>query len=96
MQIEWRTVQFFLEDDLVCEVEVDSLERKKVRCNCPVFRKDGKCKHSKHVRLKMAEHDGHYPISVTSEGSLEMAQAAMSSAEEFREFLIHFAKTEVI
>jgi hypothetical protein len=44
----------------------------------------------------MAEHDGHYPISVTSEGSLEMAQAAMSSAEEFREFLIHFAKTEVI
>lgn len=97
MKLEWRTVQFFLDEDLVCEVEIDSIERKKVRCTCPAFQRDAKCKHSRHVKREMDQRaDGNYPIQITMPPNPEEIDLQSATAEEFRNFIIKYAKPEVI
>jgi hypothetical protein len=96
MDIDWRTVQLFLGDDGVCEVEVDSENSTKVRCSCKAFSKSARCKHSKFVRAKLLDNDGHYAIQIPVDISDEEAFIAMSSNESFREFILKYGKVEVI
>lgn len=91
---DWRTVQLFLGENGVCEVEVDSNKPSNIRCNC----KEGstRCAHVKHVRKIMDENDGHYTISVPAEIDEMEALVAMSSAEDFRKFIVKYGKVEVL
>lgn len=92
MTEDWRTVQLFLGDNGVCEVEVDSNKPSNIRCNCGTSR----CAHVKHVRKIMDENEGHYTISVPAEIDEMEALVAMSSAEEFRNFIVKYGKVEVL
>lgn len=96
MDIKWRTVQLFLEEYGVCEVEVDQENNQKARCTCPGFNRTGRCKHVKHVRDMMNANDGHYSIHIPVEVEEEEAINAFADASKFRDFIIKYGKVEVI
>jgi hypothetical protein len=96
MDIAWRTVQLFLEDYGVVEVEVDQENHNKARCTCQGFQRLAKCKHIKFVKDAMEENDGHYSIQIPVDVDENIAIAAMKSAESFRDFVIKYGKVEVI
>jgi hypothetical protein len=97
MKSSWRTVQLFISSQGagVFEVEVDT-DTKDVRCNCPVFAKNSFCKHTSFVSNKMRFNNGHYSILVPTEISEEIAVNASEDAEKFRDFVVKYAKVEVI
>ena len=96
MDIDWRTVQLFLGDEGVSEVQIDSENSTKVRCSCNAFSKSARCKHARFVKNQIGNNDGHYSIHVPLDISDEYAFTAMSSADAFREFIIKYGKVEVI
>lgn len=96
MAAEWRTVQLFLGDNGVCEVEVDSNDPKKIRCNCKGEFAASRCAHVKHVREIMTENNGHYTISIPSEIDEDEAIVAMTDPNLFRDFIIKYGKVEVL
>ncbi|CAB4123902.1 hypothetical protein UFOVP45_54 [uncultured Caudovirales phage] len=96
MDIDWRTVQLFLEDDGVCEVEVDADNHDTIRCTCKSYKSSSKCKHSKYVRKSMEENNGAYSIRINNDVPEDEALQAMSNSVTFRDFVIKYAKVEVI
>ena len=88
----WRTVQMFIEEAGVFEVEVDSDNKNKVRCSCPAYSNSSRCKHTKYVKSAMDQNDGHYTIQVPVDVDDDAAANAMDSAEAFRDFIIKYAK----
>lgn len=96
MKSSWRTVQMFVEESGVFEVEVDSESKNKVRCTCGPFKNSSRCKHSKFVKAAMDDNNGHYTIQVPVEIDDIEAMVAMESAEAFREFIIKYAKVETL
>jgi hypothetical protein len=96
MDMNWRTVQFFLSDDGVAEVMVETEDSKKVKCTCAEFSKSAKCKHSRAVRNSMMLNNGHFKIQIPDGIPDEVVFEAMESAETFREFILMYGKIEVI
>lgn len=96
MDIKWRTVQFFMSLEGIAEVEVDADNPQKVRCSCSNFGNSGRCKHSKFIKKQMDENDGHYNIQIPANVSDEEAIAAMGDTAAFRNFIMKYAKVEVI
>jgi hypothetical protein len=96
MEIDWRTVQLFLDDSGVSEVEIDAEDSTNVRCSCKSFFKSSRCKHIKYVRNEIESNDGNYAIKVPVDIDDDEALEAMSSSETFREFIIKYGKVEVI
>jgi len=96
MDITWRTVQLFLEDYGVVEVEVDHENPNKMRCTCPSFDRFARCKHTNHVRVSMKGNDGHYSIQIPVKVDEQEAVAAMENSAAFRAFIVKYAKVEVI
>jgi hypothetical protein len=93
----WRTVQLFISAQAagVFEVEVDT-DTKNTRCNCPVWRKTLMCKHANFVKDKMRMNRGHYSILVPNEVPEELAVSASDDAAKFRDFIVRYAKVEVL
>jgi non-canonical (house-cleaning) NTP pyrophosphatase len=97
MDISWHTVQLFLDPDGVCEVEVASENKNKVRCTCQAFARIARCKHVNYVKHKMATNDGHYSIQIPVNVDETIAVKEMNKGPEaFREFVIKYGKVEVI
>jgi hypothetical protein len=48
------------------------------------------------VTARMAENDGHYAILVPDDVPEEIADKANESAESFREFVLKYARVEVL
>jgi len=96
MSSAWRTVQQFISAQGmgIFEVEVET-DTKETRCTCPVFLKKDSCKHIQFVNEKI-KLTGHYSILVPNEIPEEMALEANSDAAKFREFVIKYAKIEVL
>lgn len=92
----WRTVQQFIsaQGAGVFEVELDT-ETKETRCNCPVWGKKATCKHVSFVNHKI-QTKGHYSITVPIEIPEELAIEANETPETFREFVVNYAKVEVL
>jgi hypothetical protein len=92
----WRTVQQFIsaQGAGIFEVEVET-DTKDVRCTCPVFSKKGSCKHIQFVNDKI-KYTGHYSIMVPNEVPEEMAVEASTDPAKFREFVVKYAKIEVL
>jgi hypothetical protein len=97
MASSWRTVQLFLSANAagVFEVEVDT-DSKDTRCNCPVWKKSLSCKHVSFVKLRMRQNQGHYSITVPTEVPEEVALEASDDPKKFREFVVKYAKVEVL
>lgn len=93
---DWKTVQLFLDEAGVSEVQIDSLNPYSVRCNCRGTKPSTKCAHVKHVKKVMGENDGHYTIHIPVEVDEDIADLAMSDNDAFRDFIIRYAKVEVI
>jgi len=96
MEIDWRTVQLFLDDSGVSEVEIDAEDSRNVKCTCKAFYKSSRCKHTKYVRNEIENNDGNYAIKVPVDIDDDEALEAMASSETFREFIIKYGKVEVI
>lgn len=96
MDIDWRTIQMFIGEDGVAEVELDAENSSKIRCSCKSFYKSARCKHTKFVKSHMQENDGHYAIQVPVDISDEEALDAMSSSDTFRKFILKYGKVEVL
>lgn len=97
MENLWRTVQLFISSQAagVFEVEVDT-ESKKVRCNCPVWKKTSNCKHVMFVLNRMRLNGGNYSIMVPTEVPEELAMEVQDDPKKFREFVVKYAKVEVL
>ncbi len=93
---DWRTVQLFLEENGVFEVQIDSINKTLVRCSCRGAKPQTKCAHAKFVRENMLENDGHYAVHIPVEVDEDEAMEAMDNAESFRNFIIKYGKVEVI
>lgn len=94
--IDWRTVQLFLSEDGVHEVEIDLADNRRIRCTCPKFSKSSKCKHTKFIEDSVEKHNGHYNIQVPKEVDEMEAAYAFDTAETFRDFVLKYAKIEVL
>lgn len=96
MSSPWRTVQQFISEQAlgIFEVEVNT-DTKETRCNCPVWNKKGSCKHTQFVNFRI-RHTGHYSIMIPNEVPEEMAMEANESPKSFRDFIVKYAKIEVI
>ena len=97
MESPWRTVQLFLSSQGagIFEVEVDT-ETKSMRCTCPVWQKLYSCKHTLFVGTKMKMNRGHYSILVPDEVPESVAEEANEDPKKFRDFVVKYAKVEVI
>ena len=96
MSSSWRTVQQFISEQAIGVFDVDvNTETKETRCNCPVWLKRGSCKHVQFVNFRI-KHTGHYSILVPNEISDEMAVEANEDPDKFREFVVKYAKIEVL
>lgn len=97
VQTSWRTIQVFISAQAagVFEVEVDT-DTRKLRCNCPKWKKTYSCKHVRFVNERMLMNDGHYSILIPEEVPEELAMYASDTAEKFREFVVKYAKIEVL
>ena len=97
VQTSWRTIQLFISAQAagIFEVEVDT-DTKKLRCNCPKWKKTFNCKHVRFVDDRMHYNDGHYSILIPEEIPEELALNASDTAEKFREFVVKYAKIEVL
>lgn len=96
MSSPWRTIQQFISEQAVgiFEVEVNT-DTKETRCNCPLYVKRGACKHVQFVNFRI-RNTGHYSILVPNEVPEEMALEASDDPEKFREFVVKYAKIEVL
>ena len=96
MSGEWRTVQLFLDDNGVCEVEVDSNDSFSVRCNCNKGRPTLKCAHVKYVKENMQDNDGNYSITIPVDIDDDQAIDALDDPAVFRAFIIKYGKVLVL
>ena len=96
MSSSWRTVQQFISEQAIGVFDVDvNTETRETRCNCPVWVKRGSCKHTQFVNFRI-KHTGHYSILIPSEVSDELAEEANEDPAKFREFVVKYAKIEVL
>lgn len=93
---DWRTIQIFLEDDGVYELEADSEDYQKMRCSCSFYKSGKRCKHMRHVRRRIEENGGTYAIQIPATVNDEDVIEAMKDRDLFRKFVIDNAKIEVI
>lgn len=95
---EYRTVQIFLSDDGVHDVQVSTEDSEKIRCTCPRFILSKRCAHVKFVKTEMDKNEGHYVIPIDEEDapSEEEVMEAIKDPKTFRDFLIRYAEIEVV
>lgn len=94
--IEWRTVQVFLSETGIDEVELDIEDNRNIRCTCKKFKTFKKCKHTNWVDRQIVEAGGHFSVLVDSEVPMDEAEVAFDTPESFRKFVLKYGKVEVI
>ena len=95
---ELKLIQVFLSQTQtpgpgIYEVSVDGEEV--LHCTCPGYRGRGTCKHTKFVSSRIKNNDGNYPLEISSKATIEEAEKAKESNDNFREFILKFGKIEV-
>lgn len=96
MEIEWRTIQFFIGDEGVSEVSADIMQPSKIRCNCGKFVKSAKCKHVQFIKDQMELSGGMFVLRVPETVSEEEEEAAFESTDNFRNFVIKYGTPEYL
>ena len=93
----WRTIQVFISAGGagVFEVEVDT-DTKDLRCNCPVWSKDGSCKHTRFINQKGKHNRGSYFISIPTEVPEGELEEAFDDPKKFRDLIIKYNTIEVL
>jgi hypothetical protein len=94
-KVDWRTVQVFLSPTGIYEVQLTA-GSDDARCTCPAFILRNSCKHTRFVKKRMEENEGNYAILVPDNVPEELAAEASESAEKFRDFVLKYARVEVL
>ena len=94
--MDWRTVQLFLSDDGIHEVQLDLHDNRNMRCTCKRFKLLRKCKHTAWIEHEIVAAGGHFSIQIDFEVPQEEAEAAFDDAESFRNFVLKYSKVEVL
>jgi hypothetical protein len=79
-KVDWRTVQVFLSPTGIYEVQLTA-GSDDARCTCPAFILRNSC---------------NYAILVPDNVPEELAAEASESAEKFRDFVLKYARVEVL
>lgn len=98
MAVTTKLLQVFLSpaDSPAPNISEVYLEKSgELTCTCPGFKGRATCKHVRLVRERMEDNGGAYPMEVSLRATQEEADAASSSNESFREFVVKFGKVEV-
>jgi hypothetical protein len=61
-----------------------------------VWKKTADCKHTRFVNSKMKVNQGHYSILVPNEIPEDLALNASDDPKKFRDFVVRYAKVEVL
>ncbi len=95
-QTAWRTVQLFLDDYGVSEVEVEQ-ENHDIRCTCKDFAKGRarSCQHTDFVQAEMLDNDGAYPVQLGASAP-DIPWNIMDDASAFRQFIIKYSIVKVL
>ena len=96
VNMDWRTIQLFLSDDGVHEVEIVVDDYRKMRCTCSYYKTGKRCKHIRHIRAQIDKNGGDYSIKIPEYLSDDELHEALLSPESFRELLIHHSHIEVL
>jgi hypothetical protein len=98
MEIEWRTVQFFLDEEefIIAEVAVDAMNSRKTRCSCLKFKKTARCKHAKFVQEKISDSGGVFNLRIPAGVDDEAAMDALNDTDLFRELVLKYGKIEIL
>jgi hypothetical protein len=98
MKDNWRIAQIFLDARVprVYEVEINQEPAKNLRCSCPQFKDNNRCMHTKYVQDKIVKNNGHYPIKIADNVDESIVMEAFEDKDEFRKFVIKYAKIEVM
>ena len=94
MAVEWRTIQFFLDEDGVQEVQLQYHNPNELRCTCGS--RANKCKHVSYVRSMFKKNDFVFDLEVPADEDEDILAEALASAELFREMIIKYGKVAVI
>jgi hypothetical protein len=93
---DWRTLQFFISENGVHEVEGDLDNAKQIRCNCFKFSKRRSCVHVKHVKRMIKESNGNFTIITGKNVTDEDVSNAFSDKEVFRNLILKYSPIESI
>ena len=96
---QWRTLQMFLSEDGVHEVEADVDDYAKMKCTCTAYqssRSPKKCKHTRLVRRRIDLNGGTYAIKIPDDVPDTVVDEALLSPKSFRDMLIRYAKVEFL
>lgn len=98
MNEKWRTIQIFLDSKeyQIYEVQLNPEDNSNLRCNCKFFVMTKGCKHVEFVKKIMRKNKGHYSVQVPEKINEVDVMKAMETPEDFRNFIIHHGKIEVI
>jgi hypothetical protein len=89
---DWKTIQFFLSLNGVCEVQVST--DKDMRCTCNGYSARRKCKHVNWCKISVK--NDIFPINISDAAPDEDIQEANSSPVAFRELLLRYGKIVVL
>jgi hypothetical protein len=92
MEADWRTIQFFLSEEGVFEVEADSVNWRIMRCSCPKFTFSSRCSHVAKVKKELRTNDGTWSLKVPDEVEEEEILGMGDTAESFRDFILRYGK----
>ena len=97
MESTWRTIQVFISSQAagIFEVEVNT-DTKNIRCSCPVYIKSTTCKHTNFIKQKMRFNNGHYSVQIPTDISENLVIEASETPKAFRDFVLKYAKIEVL
>lgn len=96
MAVEWRTVQFFIGQEGVSEVELDANDSSKVRCSCSKYALSSRCKHTKFVKDRISKASGEYEVSIPEDVPDEETFEAITSHETWRAYVLRYGEIEVV
>jgi hypothetical protein len=98
MDSEWRTIQMFLDEETpaIYEVQINSTNPRKITCNCKPFLNSSRCKHIRYIKDSMNKNNGHYAIQVPASVTDDDSVSAIETAEEWRDFVVKYAKVIVL
>lgn len=97
MEIEWRTIQFFInQEGITSEVYIDNANPAKIKCTCITFSKIARCKHVKFIRDKMEENEGVLNVVFPAEADDDEIEHSKEDLELFRKLILKYGKIELL
>ena len=97
--VEWRTIQFFISENGVCEVLVNTDHPESMRCTCRRFKLVGKlfsCKHVKFMYQELVVKQGSVRIEIPEDLDDATIDEMLDDPKLFRDHLLHYGKPGVM